>query len=408
MKKDSEVLRNLGKRMAEIAALPVQLEKRALWSENNDLRPVRPMVFMDQLPWGEINKSDEMRLSCEDHFLRTVEQSIREILYRWVHFPCDMVVENRIDVPKSVRNLHYGIHISEEVIAFDPSNDIVSHKYDDQIKDFKELAALREDEVGVDAAADQQRLDILNDIFAGIIPVRLSGVQIHAGIWDRIAQMRPAENVLWDLADKPQLIEATVQRFVELTQATVDQCERLGLLDPALQYIHCSGAYTSDLPGDRFDGDTALAKDCWAFGMAQLFSTVSPAMHDEYEIEMVKPLYERFGLLYYGCCEPLHDRIHLIRKLKNVRKISVSPWADADVSAERIGRDYVLSCKVNPAFIANGFEQEQIVRQMEQTISAARKNGTPTEFILKDVSTVGNRLERLDAWEKLAMRLVDA
>jgi hypothetical protein len=41
MKKDYEVLRGLGERLAEIAALPVQKEKRALWTLNNDLKPVR-------------------------------------------------------------------------------------------------------------------------------------------------------------------------------------------------------------------------------------------------------------------------------------------------------------------------------------------------------------------------------
>ena len=36
MKKDYENLRELGKRFSEIAALPVQREKRALWTSNND------------------------------------------------------------------------------------------------------------------------------------------------------------------------------------------------------------------------------------------------------------------------------------------------------------------------------------------------------------------------------------
>ena len=406
MKKDYEVLRGLGRRFAEIAALPIQKEKRALWTANNDLSPVRPLVLMDQLPWHEIAKSDEMTLCCEDEFLRSVEQSIREILYRWAHFPCDMVVENRIDVPKHVRNLDYGIHIREEIRSNDPGNEIVSHKYEDQLRTMEDVDALREDAVEADAAIDQRHLDVLNEIFAGIVPVRLSGVQIHAGIWDRIAQMRPAEKILWDLADNPDLIEATVKKFVQVTLSTVDQCEKLGLLDPALQYVHCTGAYTGDLPGDGFTGEKASAKDCWAFGMAQLFATVSPAMHDEYEIEMVRPLYERFGLMYYGCCEPLHDRIHLVRKIKNVRKISVSPWANIEAAAEQIGPDYVFSCKINPAFIANGFGRADIVDQFSHALAATRKNRTPAEFILKDVSTVGNHLERLDMWSELAMHMV--
>jgi hypothetical protein len=116
---------------------------------------------------------------------------------------------------------------------------------------------------------------------------------------------------------------------------------------------------------------------------------------------MVRPLYERFGLMYYGCCEPLHDRIHLIRKIKNVRKISVTP-GPTSTWREQIGGDYVFSCKINPAFIANGFEREAIADQFSRALTATRRTGTPAEFILKDVSTVGSHLEALDMWAPLA------
>ena len=59
-----------------------------------------------------------------------------------------------------------------------------------------------------------------------------------------------------------------------------------------------------------------------------MLGSVSPQMFEEYEVEYVKPLLEQFGLVYYGCCEPLPNRIDYIRKIKNVRKISMSPWAD--------------------------------------------------------------------------------
>src|SRR5215469_14755634 len=100
MNKEYAYLRELGKKVAEIAALPVQQEKKKLWTANNDLKPIRPMVYMDQLPWHEINRSEEMKRHCEDPFLKSVEESLLKILYRWKHFPCDMVVENRIDIPK--------------------------------------------------------------------------------------------------------------------------------------------------------------------------------------------------------------------------------------------------------------------------------------------------------------------
>ena len=410
MNKEFDYLRELGKQLAEIAALPVQEEKKKLWTANNDLKPVRPMVYIDQLPWHEIKRSKEMEQRCEDTFLRSVEEYILKLLYRWKHFPCDMVVENRVDIPKTPRkagtdiyDLDYGMNIVEETAKTDEENDVYSHKYEDQIATPEQLAELKPALIKVDPEVDKRRLEICEEIFNGIIPVRLEGIQIHAGLWDRIAQMRSVEKILWDIIDDPEFIIQTVKKFVELTMSTIDQCEALGLLDHQLQYVHCTGAYTGDLPQKDYAGGKARAKDCWAFGMAQLFATVSPAMHEEFEIDLVKPVYERFGLLYYGCCEPLEKKIGIIRKIKNVRKISISPWANIDESADNMGKDYVLSLKSNPAFIASAVNEKEIRGQIEKAVQACKRNGSPLEIILKDVSTVSSKLESLDHWNRIAM-----
>lgn len=62
MNREKEILRELGKQIAEIANLPIQQEKKRLWTCNNDLKAERPMVYLDQLPWHELAASDEMKL----------------------------------------------------------------------------------------------------------------------------------------------------------------------------------------------------------------------------------------------------------------------------------------------------------------------------------------------------------
>lgn len=110
--------------------------------------------------------------------------------------------------------------------------------------------------------------------------------------------------------------------------------------------------------------------------------------------------------MYYGCCEPLHDKIDIVRKIKNVRKISVSPWADIEKSAEEIAGDFVFSLKPRPSLIGNGaFEEAEIRDQMMRAKTACQAYNTPCEFILKDVSTVRNRLDFLDRWGSLAMEI---
>ena len=407
MKKDFGRLRELGNKVAEIAHHPAQNEKKRLWVANNDLNPIRPMVYIDQLPWHELNVHGELSLLCEDDFLRSIEQDLLRIIYRWNHFPCDMVVENRVDIPHAVHNLNYGMRIVEQTLQTDSANDIVSHKYEDLIGTPEKLHSLKDDEIWVDHDLDAQRFELASEIFRDILPVRFAGEQIHCGVWDRISQMRPLQNVLFDMMDRPDFIKETISRLVDITMSTVDQCEKLDLLDPFIQYVHCTGAYSDDLPPIE-PGSTAKSQNVWAFGLAQAFSTVSPDTHDEFEIELARPLLERFGLMYYGCCEPLDKKIQIVKKIRNVRKISISPWADVVSSAEQIGHDYVLSYKSNPAMLAmESFNEDAVRKSLSHAIQSASANKTPIEIILKDVSTVKYRPKFLDQWEKIAMEIVN-
>lgn len=132
-------------------------------------------------------------------------------------------------------------------------------------------------------------------------------------------------------------------------------------------------------------------------------------MHDEFEIEFMKPLYERFGWVNYGCCEPLHNKIDLIRKIKTVRAISTSPWADVYASADAMGGDYVMARKPNPSYVRDRCPDIDSVRsETRHTLDACRKNGTNVVFILKDITTVGNRPQCLTEWYELVKSEIES
>jgi len=135
-----------------------------------------------------------------------------------------------------------------------------------------------------------------------------------------------------------------------------------------------------------------------------MFSTVSPAMHEEYEINYLLPIFKRVGMVYYGCCEPLDGKIKEIRKIPHLRKISMSPWVSRERGAEQIGKDYVFSNKPNPAYIAVDVFNETIVKEdLETTKEICRRYNCPLEFIFKDISTVHFDPMRLKKWADIAM-----
>jgi len=148
--------------------------------------------------------------------------------------------------------------------------------------------------------------------------------------------------------------------------------------------------------------------DNWTFGMSQLFSSVGPQMHDEFEFAYLNEVFSCYKHVYYGCCEPLHNKMEMIKKYKNVRKISVSPWADKRTAAEQMGAKYIYSNKPNPAFLAMpDFDEELIVKDLRETKKICFENSVPLEFILKDVSTVKYGLNRLVKWNEIAKRVAE-
>ena len=116
---------------------------------------------------------------------------------------------------------------------------------------------------------------------------------------------------------------------------------------------------------------------------------------------------ERCGLAYYGCCEPLDNKIQMLRKIPNTRKIGVSPRASAASSAEQIGKDDVLARKPNPALAAGNFDEEAVRQETRETITACQKYGCPYEMVLKEISTVSCKPQNLIRWNRVVQETID-
>ncbi len=411
---DVAVVRQLAARVAELAALPVQQERIREWQALNGLRPERPMAMIDEIPWHEMNVDDELTVRSSDPFTRDLETQLRRILYRWNHMRVDMVVRPWIDISKVIRHSGFGISITEDTIAQD-GGVVQSHHYEDQLANPEDVEKFRVPDVSLDIEATQTLEARAHECLDGILGVRMVGVSGWNGndlafaLWDDIEQFRGTEPILYDFLDRPEHLHAIADRFTEVRLAELDKLEALGLLGVDLDRIHCTGAYTTELPKSNFDPAKPRPIDSWTVGRSQLFVSVSDAVFDEFVPGYYARWYARFGLGYFGCCDPLHNRIDSVRKIPNVRKISMSPWAEATKGAEAIGPDYVFSRKPNPAMVAmDTWVPELAVKDFEDTLAATKANGCPTEFTLKDISTARNDPKRLWEWCSIAERLTRA
>ncbi len=401
---DVTVLRGLAERVAHLAALPAQEETRELWRRLNAKRPARPMVMIDQICWNEMDVGDELTLRCEDPECRGYENGLRRILYRWEHFPVDMVVEPFISVPLAVHNTGFGLQVVEHTSVGDPTNDVVSHEYENQFQTDADLDKIAEPRISHDEAETERRLSVAHDLFDGVLEVRLGGVNPYLSLWDPLATWMGVENALYAMVDRPEYVHEILSRLTNGYLSMLDQLEQQGLLCGPQSLIHCTGAWTDELPAPGYDPARPRTRDVWMFGLAQMLATVSPQMFKEFEVDYASRICERFGLVYYGCCDPLDGKMDEVRMIPNVRKVSMSPWANQQRGAQEIRGDYVFSRKPNPAFVAmDGFPADEVRKDLATTREICDRNGCPLEFILKDISTVRYDPHRLGEWARIAM-----
>ncbi|MFC1526037.1 hypothetical protein ACFL6X_04410 [Candidatus Latescibacterota bacterium] len=408
-KADRDIVRDLAGQVAQIAALPEQEDKRQHWRQLNGLQQRRPMVMADQVCWNEMNVDDELTLTCTDPECRAYENDLRLTLYQWRHFPVDMVVEPFVRVGKAIGNSGFGITIEENRAVTDPTNSVVGHQYLNQFQTMDDLDRIQTPRISHDADETERRLSVAHELFDGLLEVLPWGADPYLSLWDPIATWMGVENALYTIVDQPDLMHGLVGRMTDGYLAMLDQLQDQGLLCGRQSLVHCTGAHTDELPAPGYDPDRPRLKDLWTFGLAQMFSTVSPAMFKEFEVDYASRICDRFGLVYYGCCDPLDRKMDEVRMIPNVRKVSMSPWVDQERGAAEIGRDYVFSRKPSPAFLAEDtFDEVRVREDLATTRDICQRHGCALELILKDISTVRYEPQRLWRWADIAMEVVGA
>ena len=201
---DKDILRRLAGEVAAIAALPVHREKARLWRRLNDLESERPMVWINEICWHEMNVNDELTLRTEDPWAREQERELRRTLYQWRHLPGDMIVSDFLASPLAIHSTDFGILEDVDIVRTDAASDIVSRHFKIQIRDFDDLEKIKMPVVTHNEEATEFHYRAMCDVYADIMPVRKVG-QSHIWFtpWDYLIRWWGIEEAMVDLVERP-------------------------------------------------------------------------------------------------------------------------------------------------------------------------------------------------------------
>ena len=90
--------------------------------------------------------------------------------------------------------------------------------------------------------------------------------------------------------------------------------------------------------------------------------------------------------------------------IPNLRRVSVSPWANVDKCAERLDGDYTFSWKPHLAHLVGDFDPERVRGYIQHTLDVT--GNCVIEMILKDTHTCEHHPERFGEWTRIARQAI--
>jgi hypothetical protein len=401
---DVELLRELTKQYLEICHQDVQQERRTLWRQHNSLNPTRPLIYVRAFAWREM---PDAVCRCEDPFFRNYESFFRQELFR-ATFGDDYIFEPWVTVTASYRLPSPGIW-GPKIERIPSPEARGAWKFKPPIIDPQDIDKLVEPHHVIDEQKTRQRVEKLSDAIGDLITVNLDRGPLYR-VWNgdistQLANLRGLEQIMWDMYDRPEWLHRLCAFMRDGILQTHCEAEQAG--DWTLS-THQNQAmpYAEELDAPAPNSASVQRSQLWYSAASQELAQVGPKLFDEFMLQYQIPIMGAFGLVAYGCCEDLTYKIDVLRQIPNLRRIAVSPFADAAKCAEQIGTDYVLSYRPSPAdMVSYGFDPDRIRSILRRDLAACRN--CHTDVTLKDVETVQHDPTRVQKWVQITRQVID-
>jgi len=412
---DRNIIRELASRWMEFASMPVMDERKRLWKAVHDLKAQRPVILFETA-WIE-GFVDGAEILCEDPLLRAVEQTMRITLRHAEELGDDIVVEPHYRMGWRMKFSDYGVPVQIHSSVNEAKS--IAYSFSFPLKTPEDIDKLKKRTMEVDREETLRRKTVLEDIMGDILPIKLGNIDPFAyefdvgeygdlgfngsfffGLTWQVYRFIGNDGLLYWVYDAPEAIHRLMQYMLDDRIAMFEYMEKEGLLDLNTDTQMAgprSYGYVSDLP-EAGSCDNVTLKNLWGWAESQEGANFSPEMYGQFVLPYLAELSKRFGLVYYGCCERVDDRLPLVMDaIPNLRSVSISGWSDFFKAAEMLTDKYVYSRKPIPAHISGPNPNWDLMeKDMKDTYAAAKDCNL--EILYRDVYTINGDRTRLRKW----------
>jgi hypothetical protein len=405
-------IRDLARRVAEIAASQEQSVRRKRWRDVNSLRrPDRPPVICHpgKACWAELLPRTE--LVSQDPFDADFEYGLRMVLYK-CDIGDDTVVEPWWPVLASVEL--EGEHLWGLPVSYiyagqhrvwhgwgPPEVSEGGWLYDPPIREEADLERIVLPRFRYNAAQTEEDLSRAHGLIGDILPVQVTCAVPGPGAWLHgwASLLCGLEQLMVYMMDRPHWVHRLMAKLRDGFLGVMTQFEEMGILT-----LNNTGLMAcDDLPRPDFDGTRVRLCDLWGRGESQEFQGVSPTHYEEFLLRYQMPILKRWGLSYYGCCENLTRKLHLVLTIPNLRKFICSPWTDLEKMVSAVGDRYTIEWRQKATDVVFAPDMTPIRQHLQRGLQITRQSCL--QIVLQELHTVAGRPERLAEWSAAAKEL---
>lgn len=405
-KKDKERIRFLASYQTEVSHSAKNIERVELWKKHHSFKGSRPPIHIEVDTF--LHEAVEPLLQCEEPEARAIEQQLIRNVINLDTFDDDKVVPPYYQVGFNTwfnlfgHSFKYNQLKNEDGTAMGIRHE---HIVGDLADDFDKITS--PSNFGVDKAGTQKKIDMLNDLFGDILPVKLVSHCLYAVPTQKVVYMMGMENMLYAMYDYPDKFKEMMDRIADEYIAYFKYLEREKALLQTNAFEFLGQGSMCFWDEEKIHG-SVKTEDVWGFMDSQETVTLSPEMYHEFIFPCYKKISDIFGRLSYGCCEPVNPVWNDVKTLKNLKKVSISPWCDEDYMAEQLrGADIIYHRKPDPKFLGVGtvLDEDAFREHIKKTLTTAR--GCHLEIAQRDVYTVNNDLNKAKRYVEIIRESID-
>ena len=401
--KDRNTIRELAKKWMELASQPVMNERKKLWKAVHDLKSERPVILVETSPIEGYVSPAELR--CSDTFLRAVEKNMVDNVRHAEEVGDDIVFEPYYRIGWQLDISDFGVPVEMKPATTAQGDQSLGYSFNFPIKKPEDIKKLKKRTFAVDREKTMKSKEMLEDLMGDMLPVKVANYDPFAGelgnnewtgmfffglTW-QVYRFIGNDGLLYWLYDAPDTIHWLMEFMYDDREKLIEVNTDSQMAGPR------SYGYVSDLPPPDYEGEVTL-KHLWGWAESQEATIISPKMYKEFVLPYLAQLSSRFGRVYYGCCEPVDDRLELIMEaIPNLRSVSVSGWADFEKVGEMLGKKYVYSRKPTPSYMSGAQPDWELMEEDMKKTYAATKDCN-VEILVRDLYTIEGDRPRLRKW----------